>query len=93
MARKKKQKTRWLRILLLILLIPLGVWSGAIVIWFFWYDLTGWKNPDASRRAPPSAVRQRERDEKSDTGATRNPQERIFDDDRQKLEDILKRRN
>lgn len=93
MARKKKRKTSWLRILLLILFIPLGVWSAAIVIWFFWYDLARWINPDLPRRPQPNAVRQREHDEKRDTSATKRPQERILDDDRQKLEDVLKRRN
>lgn len=93
MARKKKQKSRWLRTLLLLLLIPLGVWSAAIVIWFFWYDLPSWNNPDHGRRAQPNSVRTRERQDKRDPSAVKRPQEQILDDDRQKLEDILKRRN
>jgi hypothetical protein len=93
MARKKKRKTGWFRILLLFLLVPLTVWFAALVIWFYWYDLNSWLRPDHLRRAQPSAARQREPDEKRETSAAKQPKERILDDDRKTLEDILKRHN
>jgi hypothetical protein len=93
MARKKKRKTSWLRVLLLFLFVPLVVWSAVFVIWIYWYDLNSWLRADQTRRAQPSAARQRERDARQETAPAKRPQERILDDDRKRLEDILKRRN
>lgn len=93
MARKKKQKKTWLRILLLFLFVPPVVWGAAFIIWFYWYDLSGWLRPDQARREQPSVTRPRQRDEREEAAPAKRPQERILDDDRKKLEEILKRRN
>ena len=93
MARKKKQKKGWLRVLLLFLFLPLVVWGAAFIIWFYWYDLTGWLRPDPARRAQPGVTSPRQRDEREETAPAKRPQERILDDDRKKLDEILKRRN
>lgn len=93
MARKKKRKKIWLRILLLFIFVPLTAWSIAFLIWFYWYDIVSGLKPDRSWKSQPNAVRQREREEVRDTGGSKSPRERILDEDRKKLEDILKRRN
>jgi hypothetical protein len=93
MARKKKQKIRWLRILLLFIFVPLFVWSAAFVIWFYWYDINGWLKPDRAQRTQPRATVQGERSGTREPASAKRPRERILDEDRKKLEDILRRRN
>jgi HAMP domain-containing protein len=66
--------------------VPLIAWFSAFLIWFYWYDLTGapQKTTDLSRpvaKANPS-----------DSPPAKAPKERILEEDRKKLEDILKRR-
>lgn len=93
MARKKKSPKRtWFRAVLLFLLVPLGVWFAAFLIWFSWYDLKGWLSPERLPEARSGAPRP------GGTGESRKrapgePRERLFDEDRKNLEDILRRRS
>ena len=98
MARRKQPKKRWLRRLVFFIGFPVIVWFAAFFLWFYWYDLSRWFADDTPRRQTPKAARVRENGERlegvaADRPKSERPQEKIFEDDRQKLEDILKRRN
>ena len=93
MAQKKKvKKAGWFKTALIYTFFPLFVWSLAFVAWLYWDSIT----------APFSADKAKERDtlrptvplEKSDKGPApaKRSQENILDDDRKKLEDVLKQR-
>jgi hypothetical protein len=92
MARRKKQRKRTWRTLLLFVLVPLTVWFGAFLLWLYWYDLNNWFMPDSARRAGPEPARQIEPNDHRGRSPVPAPQEKLFEEDRQKLEDILKRR-
>ncbi len=93
MAKKKRKKRSWLRTLLFYLLFPLIVWLVAFLVWFYWYDLTAriFKALDKPKAAVKSEIKPEQR-EKVDSKRPMQPQEQILDEDRQKLEDILKQR-
>jgi hypothetical protein len=91
MAGKKQRKKVRVRTVVLFLLLPLIVWFIAFLLWFYWYDLTNLFVKDA--RPVRSPARPVDRDERRERAPTSKPQERIFDDDRKKLDDILKRRS
>jgi hypothetical protein len=93
MARKKPRKRSWLRMLVLFLVTPLVVWLIAFLIWFYWYDLNSLFNKEEPRRARPKPARQIEKDEQRERPPAQQPKEKIFDEDRKKLDDILKQRN
>jgi hypothetical protein len=93
MARKKKQRKRtWVRMLLLFLLTPLTVWFVAFLLWFYWYDLNKLFAPSEASRVRTKPARQSETNENRERAPERQPEERIFEEDRRKLEEILKRR-
>ena len=92
-ARKKTPKKKhWLATALVYLFVPLFIWLGAFVLWLYWDDIGRIFAKDATnQRNAPRASR---KIEKSDKGAAapRPAQEKILDDDRRKLDDILKQR-
>ena len=92
MAKKKNSKKSWLRNLLLytctLLFTPLLIWFLAFLLWFYWYDITG--HVDRQDKTPPTqASKQMDRPTKP---SDKSAQERIGEDDRRKLDDILKSR-
>ena len=88
MAKRKRKKRGWLRTLIFFILFPLIVWLIALLLWFYWRDLSAlWNKRSAPADAPASS---RERDE---TRPAKRPPEKILDEDRKKLEEILKRRS
>ena len=93
MAHKKPQPNRtWLRTLLWVIMVPLTVWFAAFWVWLYWYDLRHWIAPgDGSppRMKPPL---QEERSTNRGRSPTQ-PKETIFEEDRRKLEEILKQRS
>jgi hypothetical protein len=91
MARKKPRKRSWLRMMVLFLVTPLVVWLIAFLLWFYWYDLRRLFSPEEERRPVPKAAKPAEKSDRRERRAP--PQEKIFEDDRKKLEDILKQRN
>ncbi|MGH7798029.1 MAG: hypothetical protein ACREQ2_24465 [Candidatus Binatia bacterium] len=93
MAGKKQRKRTWLRTLLLFLLVPLTVWFVAFLLWFYWYDRNNLFAPDSARRVDPKPARQSEKNDNRGGSPAPEPQEKLFDEDRKKLEDILKRRS
>jgi hypothetical protein len=73
--------------------IPLAVWFLALMVWFFWPDIQGLFRP-AKTAAPAGADLSQQRDRAKQRGpqAERAAREQIPEEDRQKLEDLLKRR-
>ena len=93
MARRQRKKRGWLGTVLFYLLFPLVVWLVAFLVWFYWYDLTRIFSKAVEK--PKAAVKREskiEPREKVDSKKPEQVQENILDEDRQKLEDILKRR-
>ncbi len=93
MAQKKRKKRSWLRTLFFYLLFPFVVWFVALLVWFYWYDLSriftkaADKPKDAVKRESKVEVR-----EKVDSNKPEQVQEKILDEDRRKLDEILKQR-
>jgi hypothetical protein len=85
-ARKKSKKRSWAKTLLIYLCIPIGTWFVAFLIWFYWPDFTGTVAHDKERATPAGKVN------RGASTPAKRPQENIFDEDRKKLDDILKRR-
>jgi hypothetical protein len=85
-AKKRKPKTRWLKTLLFFILTPFVVWALAFIIWLYWYDITGLLG-QAEEKSAPRAEKPAGRQTRP---ADKNSQERISEEDRQKLEEILK---
>jgi hypothetical protein len=94
MARKKQPKKIRLRKVILLLVTPFIVWFLAFLLWFYWHDLRRWfVNEEEPRwQAPPKAARPSVKEEQRERPAPQPP-EKISEEDRRKLEDILKRRN
>jgi len=89
-ARKRRRKRSWLRTVLLFILTPLVVWFLAFLLWLYWDDITDLFTRDQkSLKSPPSPPRQSEKVEQP----TKNKSaEKILDEDRKKLDEIIKRR-
>jgi hypothetical protein len=93
MVRKKKQRKRtWRRTVLLFLLVPLTVWFAAFLLWFYWYEISDLFAPKDAPRLKTKPAQQSEKNEHRERAPGPQPQERIFDEDRKNLEEILKRR-
>jgi len=93
MAQKKKvRKVSWLTTVLIYTFFPLIIWSLAFVAWLYWDSLTALFSTDKAKgRNTARTTRQLEKPEKGPAPAKRS-QEKILDDDRKKLEDVLKQR-
>jgi len=93
MARKKKpKKTSWLKIILLFIFVPLTVWFLAFIAWLYWDDIARLVSGDAGRgRSVPRASRRLEKDDNKAV-PKQELQEKLLDDDRKQLEDVLKQR-
>jgi hypothetical protein len=85
-AKKRKRKTSWLKILLFFILTPFIVWALAFLIWFYWYDITG-----RDDKIPPAKAGKEV--ERSTKPSDQSARERIGEEDRRKLDEILKNRN
>jgi hypothetical protein len=83
MAKKTKRKTSWFKTLLFFILMPFVVWALAFLIWFYWYDITG-----RDDKIPPAKASKEV--ERSAKPSDKSAQERIGEEDRRKLEEILK---
>jgi len=87
-AKRRRKKRGWLRTLIFFILFPLIVWLIAFLLWFYWRDLSAlWNKKSVPVDAP---ARSRERNE---TRPAKRPPEKILDEDRKQLEEILKRRS
>jgi hypothetical protein len=88
-ATRKRKKRSWLGTLLFYILFPLIVWLVAFLLWFYWCDVSAWLSKGDAPPNPPVRVKPRER---SDTAPAERPPEKILEEDRRKLDEILKRR-
>jgi hypothetical protein len=87
MARKRKRKQSRLKSLLLFIFTPLLVWLLAFVVWLYWNSITPlFRQVDTPSKARPNAARKIDQREPADKGV----KERISDEERKKLEEILK---
>jgi hypothetical protein len=87
-ARKRKKKS-WIKRPVFYVCFPLVVWFAAFLIWFYWRDLQALFGKDtAPMRVMPKAARS----EKAERIPANPSQEKILDEDRKRLEDILKRK-
>ena len=94
MARKKQRKRSRLRIFLLLSVIPFLVWFAAFFVWFYWYDLNKFFVQDNAGEVRPRPAQQSEKDERRERMAPPSQsREKIFDEDRKQLDELLKRRN
>jgi len=93
MAQKKKvKKAGWLKIVLIYTFFPLVIWSLAFFAWLYWDSIIAPFSTDkAEGRKPARTIQDPEKSEKAPAPAKRSP-EGILDDDRKKLEDVLKQR-
>jgi hypothetical protein len=92
-ARKKKSTPRWRRTLLVFVITPLVAWFLAFLIWFFWHDMMRLVAPDKTVTSPGSSAPRNQPHPKDQRSQRAEPaRENIPDEDRKKLDDILKRR-
>jgi len=91
MAQKKKvRKASWLTIVLIYTFFPLIIWSLAFVAWLYWDSITAPFSTDKAKdRNLSRTTGQLEKSEKGPAPAER-VQEKILEDDRKKLEEVLK---
>jgi len=93
MAQKKRKKRGWFRRLLFYIFLPIFIWFVAFLVWFYWYELTRLFSGGANRSKPAAKTsRQLDKSEKAESSPTNRPREKILEEDRKSLEDILKRR-
>jgi hypothetical protein len=92
MAQKKKRRGRWGERALFYILFPLVVWGVAFLVWFYWYDLKKLVAKESSYTDRPKAVRQNDGGEPEKRPAKNRAPEKLLDEDRRQLEDIIKRR-
>jgi hypothetical protein len=93
MAQKKRPKRRWLKALLFYIFSPLLIWSLAFVVWLYWSDLTKLFGKDTGKTTlVPKTSRGGDKTERPDSAPANRPQEKILEEDRKKLDDILKGR-
>ena len=87
MAQKKSKKTSWLRTLLLFIFIPIIIWVLAFMAWFFWRDITKLFDKRGPAKTSPAVSRGTE---KAQPRRENKSQEKIPEEDRKKLDEILK---
>ena len=93
MAQKKRPKRSWLKALLFYIFFPLIIWGLAFVIWLYWSEFTQLFGRVAGKAKPTSkASRGNDQMERSEMAPGKRPEEKILDEDRKRLEDILKQR-
>jgi|GEM_PF-1160232 len=101
MAKKKRKKLGWLPLAVFCLTFPIAVWVAALLLWFFWADLT---RPFSKQAAKPTAAVKSEskteskldKAEKDSSPQLPEPvthpsEEKLVDEDRRKLDAIIKR--
>jgi len=84
---RKRKKPSWLRRILLFMFIPLVVWFVAFLLWFFWQDMKKLFTKEDQGGRPAS-----ESGRKVTPSSQKAPSEKILDEDRKKLEDIIKQK-
>jgi hypothetical protein len=87
MARKRKRKKTRFKSLLLFIITPVFIWLLAFVVWLYWNPIASlFRQGEISSKALPQAARKIDAGEPAGKGV----KERISDEDRKKLNEILK---
>ena len=87
MAKKKKRKIGWFGKCLLLIGTPIIIWFLAFLIWFYWKDPAKSSTANKGKTQPaPKATRQAE------PPAKKSADEKILDEDREKLDEILNKK-
>ena len=91
MAQKRKRGRNRGRTLLFYIIFPLIVWLVAFLVWFNWYDLRHLFVKDEEPKGRPKAARQLDRGDTAERSPAKRSQEKIFDEERKQLGDIIER--
>jgi hypothetical protein len=84
----RKKKRGWLGAVLLFVFVPFFIWALAFFVWFNWNNISNFLDSDARS---PTAKRPKQV-EKPRPGSEDSPEEKISDEDRKKLDEILRQR-
>lgn len=93
MAQKKQRRGSWVRRVLFCIFFPFLVWGIAFVLWFYWNDVKRILTGEPAARVPPKAARQSNEGEGEKRPGKNRAPEKIEDEERRKLEEIIKRRS
>jgi hypothetical protein len=88
-ARKRRRKRRWLRPVLLFILTPIILWLLAFLIWLYLDDIASLFTRDQKNAAP--APKAAQKSQGVVPPAKNKSDEKILDEDRKKLDEIIKR--
>jgi 4-amino-4-deoxy-L-arabinose transferase-like glycosyltransferase len=93
-AKRKRRKRSRARIILLFVLTPLIVWALAFLVWLYWNDIAKNLTPARDSSNPAAkAVPKLEKDDTRGRSDETRPKEKILDEDRKKLDEIIRREN
>jgi cytoskeletal protein RodZ len=103
---RRKKKSAWKKRLVLFVFMPLFVWFLAFLFWFNWGHIEKFFAKD--RRANPAkasrnldqsekpiksdAADRAEKNQRTESSREARPKEKILDEERKNLEDILKKK-
>jgi predicted PurR-regulated permease PerM len=94
-ASHRRKKRGWLKSLLLFIFVPLIIWGLAFIGWFYWdsiANLIGSENQSSKGKpARPFEAPRREIEKRAKENQP-PAQEKIIDEDRKKLDEILRQR-
>jgi hypothetical protein len=88
---KVKRSRKRLRKLLLFVATPIAIWLAAFVVWFRWSDIVArFNKPGPSPQ--PSVSQAREQPNPAKARRDETPPEKIFEQERTELEEIIERK-
>lgn len=87
MATRKRKKRSWIKTLIIYTTLPLAVWLIAFILWFYWREISAAFGPASEQSRPPA------KSNRTNVAPAKQPREKILEEDRKNLEDILKRRS
>ena len=88
MARKRKRKVRGFRRILFFIFTPIVVWLIAFGVWLYWSSITPFFRQNAVSSKPAQAPTRGTN--RRDPPGERRAREQISEEDRKKLDEILK---
>jgi hypothetical protein len=93
-AKKKRRKRSWVKVILLFVLTPLGVWALAFLVWLYWNNIAKNLTPAGDHPKPAAkAVPKLEKDDAPGRSDESRSKEKILEEDRKKLDDIIRKEN
>jgi cytoskeletal protein RodZ len=91
--KKKRKKTRSTKTLLLFIVTPLLIWAVAFLLWLYWYDRKpAFNNPQSNPTSPRNSATPEQSSPSRSRAGNNHTKEKISDEDRKKLEEILENR-